>query len=150
NDSLYPDSASPVIDAGMNLDSTYKFDKNGTIRPQFKNTDIGAYEYPDTAGTSHKMVFANADILKTYYMFQNYPNPFNPSTKIRYSIPEESHVSIKVYNILGKLVRELVNEIKPAGDHEVIFKDNDLASGTYIYSIKAGNFSSTRKMILLK
>jgi flagellar hook assembly protein FlgD len=81
---------------------------------------------------------------------QNYPNPFNPSTVINYSIVDPSHVTINVYDITGRMVRELVNEDKSAGQYSVDFRGNNLASGTYIYTIKAGNFAKTNKMILLK
>jgi hypothetical protein len=81
---------------------------------------------------------------------QNYPNPFNPSTKIRYQIPNESKVVIKIYNILGSEVMELLNEKKDSGIYEVEFNAENLSSGTYIYRIVADNFVQTRKMILLK
>jgi peptidoglycan/xylan/chitin deacetylase (PgdA/CDA1 family) len=85
-----------------------------------------------------------------YVLYQNYPNPFNPSTTIRYQIPTESKVVIKIYNILGSEVMELLNERKEAGVYEVEFKAENLPSGTYIYRIIADNFVETKKMILLK
>ncbi len=81
---------------------------------------------------------------------QNYPNPFNPSTKIKYQLPEESKVVIKVYNILGAEIIELVNEKKDPGIYEVDFDAHNLPSGTYIYRIVANDFSMTKKMILIK
>ena len=86
---------------------------------------------------------------------QNYPNPFNPSTTIRYGLPQASSVTIKIYNILGQEVKTLVNEDKSAGTYTVQWNgDNDfgyqVASGTYIYRIVAGNFVQVRKMVLLK
>jgi len=85
---------------------------------------------------------------------QNYPNPFNPTTKIKYSIPKQSYVTIKVYDILGKVVSTLVNEEEPAGNYEVEFSTvsgiRNLASGIYLYKIKASDYVSTKKMILLK
>jgi len=85
-----------------------------------------------------------------YYLAQNFPNPFNPSTKISYGIQEAGVVTIKVYNILGSEVATLVNEHKPAGNYEVSFGKNELASGIYIYRLTANNFVQTRKMILEK
>ena len=85
-----------------------------------------------------------------YKIFQNYPNPFNPSTKIRYSIPEEGLVNISVYNILGQNVVELVNKRMKPGKYETIFNGSNFASGVYIYRIEAKNFFESKKMILLK
>jgi hypothetical protein len=86
---------------------------------------------------------------------QNYPNPFNPSTKIKFSIPSNiesrmSKITLKVYDVLGNEVATLVNEEKPAGTYEVEFKASSLASGIYFYQLKANDFVSTKKMILLK
>ena len=81
---------------------------------------------------------------------QNFPNPFNPSTKIVYSIPKSSDVSLKVYNVLGQEVATLVNQQQNAGNYTVNFDAKSLASGIYIYRIQAGSFVSTRKMTLLK
>ncbi|MCC6255841.1 MAG: T9SS type A sorting domain-containing protein, partial [Ignavibacteriaceae bacterium] len=85
-----------------------------------------------------------------FELYQNYPNPFNPSTKIRYQLPNESKVVIKIYNILGSEVMELVNSKKEAGVYEAEFNAASLSSGTYIYKISADNFVQTKKMILLK
>jgi len=81
---------------------------------------------------------------------QNYPNPFNPSTKIRFTVPEAGLVSMKVYNLLGQEVAILVNEEQAAGVYEVTFDAAQLPSGIYFYSINAGDFVATKKMILLK
>jgi hypothetical protein len=82
---------------------------------------------------------------------QNYPNPFNPTTTIQYAIPKPEHVSLKVYNILGKEVAELVNENKQAGNYSVLFSANSgYSSGVYFYRITAGEYSETKKLVLLK
>jgi hypothetical protein len=81
---------------------------------------------------------------------QNFPNPFNPATTIRYSIPKVSKVQIKVFDVLGKEIRILVNEEKPAGTYELTWNAANLPSGVYFYQIKAGEFTGTKKMILLK
>ncbi len=81
---------------------------------------------------------------------QNYPNPFNPSTKISYSIKEEGLVTLKVYDVLGKEIATLVNENKPAGNYEADFNASQLTSGMYIYKLQAGDFISSKKMILLR
>ncbi len=100
-------------------------------------------------------------VVDKYELSQNYPNPFNPSTKIVYSIPTYGKVTIKVFDILGREITTLVNDIKPAGRHEVDFNPNSfglsLASGVYFYQMKvvdqtnqAQEFITTKKMILLK
>jgi len=88
--------------------------------------------------------------VNSFELYQNYPNPFNPSTKIKYSLNESSNVSIKVYDVLGNELAVLVNDFKPAGAYEVNFNGENLSSGIYYYTITAGNFTSTKKMMLLK
>lgn len=106
------------------------------------------------------------DIKENHYiptefnLYQNYPNPFNPVTTISYSLPEQTHVSIIVFDVLGREIIELVNETKQPGKHKVIFdasklssvvsSDGGYASGVYFYSIKANKFRDTKKCILLK
>ncbi len=85
-----------------------------------------------------------------YSLRQNYPNPFNPSTSIEYTIPEESFVELKVYDVLGNEVATLVNEERSAGVYRADFSGNGLASGLYIARITAGNYTSTIKMTLMK
>jgi hypothetical protein len=85
-----------------------------------------------------------------FVLEQNYPNPFNPSTTIKYSIKENSLVSLKIYDILGKEVVTLVREVKPAGIYSVNFNSGSLSSGIYFYTLSAGSLTQTKKMILLK
>lgn len=85
-----------------------------------------------------------------YNLEQNYPNPFNPSTTIRYSITQPDVVRIKVFDILGREVKSLVNEFKQTGNYEVEFDASGLSSGMYLYRIESGSFIQTKKMILLK
>lgn len=89
-------------------------------------------------------------IPTVYKLNQNYPNPFNPSTIINYQIPEEGFITLKVYDIIGKEVKTLINENKPAGSYNVKFDASDLSSGIYIYRIRANNFVQSRKMLLIK
>jgi hypothetical protein len=89
----------------------------------------------------------NPNVFKLY---DNYPNPFNPSTAIKYSLPEASFISIKIYDALGNEVSSLVNETKSAGTYEVEFNAAGLSSGIYYYTIQAGSFIETKKMILMK
>ena len=92
----------------------------------------------------------SGNVPGTYTLSQNYPNPFNPSTTISYQLPAYSMVTIKVYDILGREVETLVNEEKEAGYYSIDFNGSDLPSGVYFYKLTAGNFISTRKMLLLK
>ena len=85
-----------------------------------------------------------------FYLSQNYPNPFNPTTKISFVIGHSSFVTLKVFDILGNEVATLVNEEKPEGTYEIIFKASGLPSGAYFYSLKSGAFADSKKMILLK
>ena len=89
-------------------------------------------------------------IAQVYALAQNYPNPFNPSTKIEFSLPKQSAVDLKVFNILGQEVATLVHATLNAGQHAVSFDARNLASGLYFYRISAGEFSSVKKMMLLK
>jgi photosystem II stability/assembly factor-like uncharacterized protein len=85
-----------------------------------------------------------------FELFQNFPNPFNSSTKIIYQLPEEGFVSLKIYGVLGNEVKSLVGENKKAGYYSVSLNANDLSSGIYFYKLTAGEYSSTKKFILLK
>lgn len=89
-------------------------------------------------------------VIHKFTLKQNYPNPFNPNTTINYSISEQSFVTLKVYDILGRKVATLVNEVKQPGVYEVEWSAGSLASGIYIYRMTAGKFSTVRKMILIK
>ena len=86
-----------------------------------------------------------------FILYQNYPNPFNPATTIRYSVPIESGpITLKVYDLLGREVAQLVNEYKIAGDYEVQFNASNLPSGIYMYRFQSGSFSVSKKMMLMK
>jgi hypothetical protein len=108
--------------------------------------------------TPVKLINPSANNPSRFILQQNYPNPFNPSTKIKYSIPSvtlrraqsDFFVSLKVYDVLGNEVATLVNEEKPVGNYEVEFNSATLPSGIYFYQLKAGEFISTKKMLLLK
>ena len=94
--------------------------------------------------------FQDRVILHQYKLGQNYPNPFNPRTKIRFSIPVSSLVTIKVYDVLGNEIVTLLNERKSPGNYFVNFDANNLPSGVYFYRMQAGSFRSTKKFVLLK
>jgi len=85
-----------------------------------------------------------------YELAQNFPNPFNPTTKINFSIPKEGFVKLKVYDLTGREVAQLINEVKTAGVYSVDFNGVSFASGVYFYKIEAGNFVETKRMMLIK
>jgi hypothetical protein len=97
----------------------------------------------------------NGEPIASYELSQCYPNPFNPATTIRYSVPRRSDVVIEVFNVLGRKVLTLVDESKPLGEYEVIWKGcdshgNAVTTGVYLYRIQAGAFSETKKMVLMR
>lgn len=98
----------------------------------------------------NKLIVTEDIIPKEYSLEQNYPNPFNPVTRIKYSIPENNFVSLKIYNTLAQEVSTLVNEEKQAGTYEINFDASHLASGVYIYKLEAGGFTAIKKLVLMK
>lgn len=94
--------------------------------------------------------FKKEYLPKEFSLYQNYPNPFNPSTFIRYQIPRKANASIKVYDILGNLVKILADEIKETGVYEVEFDGSELSSGIYFYELESGFVKYVKKMILVK
>jgi len=127
--------------------------------------DTGDHLHPSETG--HRMIAEAVDLtlflgklntsvgeksgnrLNTFSLLQNYPNPFNPETVISFQISEESHVSLKVYDLLGRELEVLVNEEKPSGSYSVTWNGSKFASGMYLYRIKAGNSHQTNKMMLI-
>ncbi len=92
----------------------------------------------------------NISIPQEYELFDNFPNPFNPTTIIRYGLPGDGFVTLKIYDILGREVATLVNEYKAAGTYNVTFNASNLSSGVYIYRLKSGDFVASKKLLLLK
>lgn len=117
----------------------------------FRNVD----HYPDTGWVVMNVLppilnVGNENLFRIFELAQNFPNPFNPITTIRYQIPEPARVTIKVYDVLGNEIETLVRSDKIAGGYEIDFDGSELTSGIYYYRITAGDFSQTKKMILLK
>jgi uncharacterized lipoprotein YddW (UPF0748 family) len=90
------------------------------------------------------------NIPSKFMLEQNYPNPFNPTTSIEFSVPSSEYVSLKVYDVLGNEITSLVNENKAAGNYIVDFNASSLSSGVYFYKISAGNYTETKKMMIIK
>jgi hypothetical protein len=122
----------------------------------FRDTDFytfGGVAYIDDlefSGINDIEVIDNGQMPNQFELKQNYPNPFNPSTLIEYSIPKQSFVDLKVYDILGNEIAVLVNAEQSVGVYRADFSGNGLASGLYFYKLQAGSFVETKKMILLR
>ena len=146
-----------------------KFQKLSFVKGKGSSTETTKYFYTDSAldngyyfyrlrqidfsGTSKysNVVEVNVSIAPNgFKLSQNYPNPFNPSTIINYSVPSKSFVTIKVYDVLGKEVATLVNGEKAAGNYQIVFNADKLASSVYLCIMNAGNAVITRKLILSK
>jgi len=116
----------------------------GKIQYRLKQIDIdGKYKYSNT-------VEVTVAVPATYALKQNFPNPFNPSTKIKYDLPIDGLVTLKIYDVFGREFSLLFNENKRSGSYEVIFDGKRLASGIYICKMKSGNYSNIIKMLMLK
>lgn len=145
-------SFSIVFNAGKNpgcftfndnapIDTSYTVLKKGVVFSTLQDVD------KVTIGINN----ISSVVPENYSLMQNYPNPFNPATTIRFTLPKASPVTLKVYNIAGQLVSVLAeNEMTTAGTKEVKFNGSNLASGVYFYSIEAGSFRETKKMMLIK
>ena len=129
------------------VDNIKNVSYNGSIVYRLKQVDYdGTYKY-----SNEVVVRVNSNPVE-YSLMQNYPNPFNPSTVIKYSVSENTHVILKIFDVLGREVSTLLDEEKTVGKYTINFNaaQAGLSSGTYFYTIKAGNFFQTKKMLLLK
>ena len=114
--------------------------------------ELGIANYPFWKDSLLLVVDVEKEVFPPteFLLSQNFPNPFNPATNIKYSIPAISHVRIIVYDVLGGEIETLVNEEKPAGNHELTWNAAKLPTGVYFYQLRAGDFIQTKKMMLLK
>ena len=119
--------------------------ETGKYKYRLKQLDFnGNFEYFELAEV------VSIGIPDKYDLSQNYPNPFNPVTTINYDLPNDGIVTIKVYDILGRELKILVNDMKTAGYHKILFNAADLASGAYFYRMSVGDFVSMKKFVVLK
>ena len=134
------------LKAIWHMDSTFVDSVSG-----WNGTAVGTVGF-DTASNCMVTSIGNLqnELPKCYYLSQNYPNPFNPVTKISYEIPKSGLVTLKVYDILGKEIATLVNEVKNPGSFVVDFNGSSLSSGIYFYRLESNGFVSTKKMMLIK
>ena len=121
------------------------------------STNPHSYLYAIVAGDTTTDVAASSEVPLEFELFQNYPNPFNPTTTIKFSVESASgrtgdpaRVTLKVYDVLGRDVATLVNDNLPPGSYEVTFNAEGLASGVYFYRLRAGEFTHTKRMVLMK
>ncbi len=123
---------------------------NNNFNPMYSMTDKYADENVLPKNGFNTLSYKGSLAVESYDLAQNYPNPFNPSTIIKYQIPEDGIVSLKIFDILGKELKTLINEQKTIGKYEVTFDASNLASGVYIYRIQVNDYVSSKKMMLLK
>ena len=152
----------PVVAWGgtdvRNTHETYSLpgaDNNATVKVRFRSIQPGwdwwwAVDNVCIKGFSVTGLTQNSEIPTKFDLLQNYPNPFNPTTQIKFDIPKQGFVSLKVYDVLGKEVANLVNEVKAAGSYAVEFDGASLSSGIYYYRIESGSFVNVKKMVLIK
>ncbi|MCF8242332.1 MAG: T9SS type A sorting domain-containing protein [Melioribacteraceae bacterium] len=141
--------------AGINLNegdkvgiNIYYNNINGVYTNRAVTFDQYSYAYftiGDVTGIQDDM-----PVVRNYKLFQNFPNPFNPSTSICYSLADDTHVNLKIFDLLGREVKVLVNENRTAGLHSIEFEANSLPSGIYFYRIQTNKFTAVKKMLLLK
>ena len=162
NGVIHLSAASPAINKSIGTYGTILTDIDGESRDSLK--DIGCDEYSvlspkikpmkaSEVGPRSPVTSINTSdniVEKGFKVYQNYPNPFNPSTVIKYSIPQNGKVVVRVFNSLGKEVRELVNKEQNAGEYNVRFSADGLSSGVYYYSVKCGEHTGYNKMLLVK
>jgi hypothetical protein len=93
---------------------------------------------------------STSELPQSFYLYQNYPNPFNPSTSIRFSVPQRTHVQLKVFDVIGCEIVTLVNDELEAGNYDITFSAGGISSGVYIYQLKAGTYLESKKMMLIR
>jgi len=138
-----------MIEAKAEAETNFTFDVNRNAPINRKDTIDFLITSPDGIMMTKQFIFRYIG-PKEFKLEQNFPNPFNPTTKIQYQLPTDAKVTLKVYDILGSEVTTLVNEEQEAGYKEVQFNGNNIASGMYVYRLTAGNFISTKKMMMVK
>lgn len=141
-------SLTPLTAQEKSLSSNIVFSNNAEAKRTIQSSNTAPSVINATVSTAPE---AETPKAYQYQLQQNYPNPFNPVTTITFSIAQRSEVVITVYDILGRRVKTLLNEVKPAGNYQVRFDASQLASGIYFYRMMAGkNYNDIKKMIVLK
>lgn len=166
-------TSSEANNKGFNIErlseETSEWNNIGFVKGSGSSSEINSYSFTDEnllpGKYQYRLNQINFDGSSKFYdlgeiveigipaefsLSQNYPNPFNPKTTISFSLAAKEFISLKVFDILGKEVAELISEVKEAGNYKIEFDASELTSGIYFYSLNAGNFSSTKKLILMK
>lgn len=112
--------------------------------------DVSLWSYTWIGNLWEPLGVNDDNLVNSYSLSQNYPNPFNPTTQIKYSLSKPGSATLKVYDLLGKLVATLINEQKNSGSYTITFNATNLSSGVYFYQLNSGTFSSTKKMMVIK
>lgn len=128
--------------------------KDGSLQT-FPLQSISKITFSDVTAVDDQTVMKLGNVIKTFALLQNYPNPFNPSTTIEYTIPRANVVTIRIYDITGRIVRVFENGLQEAGDHRTLWDGRNnveqlVASGMYIYEIRFEGSVLARKMMLMK
>lgn len=151
---LWPDSLKLLSDMENAYSNAYTSDGRGGAFMTFWTT-YGGIKIQHTGRVGKVGVLTKIPLTiganpNTAELFQNYPNPFNPSTTIIFNLPQTSHVKLMIYDVIGKQITKLVDEIKTGGSYSIDFNASNLSSGVYYYQIQTDDFVSTKKLILLK
>ncbi|MGE5679703.1 MAG: S8 family serine peptidase [Bacillota bacterium] len=142
---------SALIDMKVSVTSKKRYawsDDAGVLKTEWVQEPafaVGDYFFQEGSEKDSSVVIPMA-----YKLYNNYPNPFNPATTISYSLPEAAHVQLKIYDVLGREISTLVDQVQKAGNHKVKFNGSSLSSGVYIYAIHAGDFRDAKKLMVLK
>jgi hypothetical protein len=144
-----PSGAQPPIDTTANKDFIYP-NTAASFTASTAGQPLGDLNWFGLDIITSVENFTDGGIPTEFTLYNNYPNPFNPSTTIRYSIPSQGFVSLKIYDVLGKEVASLINTEQPAGFYEVRFDAAELSSGIYFYQLETGSFIQSKKMLLMK
>jgi Secretion system C-terminal sorting domain len=143
-----------TVTSGTNVECTafsyYGYEVGVTGPLGNGNNETAGYMGAEKFTVSVTGVNDHVNTVNSFALSQNYPNPFNPSTKINYTLSEKSNVSLKVYDMLGREVANLINATQEAGNHSVNFNASKLASGMYVYTLRSGNNVMSKKLMLLK
>jgi len=142
-----------IITTALNLDTTNaQLGKMGNGKYLVKGTSDYLTKLNDILQSKFGINSEEKEqiIPKEYSLYQNYPNPFNPTTTIKFDLPNDGIIALEIFDILGRRIATLIDDYKPAGSYEQVFNASSLASGVYVYKLQAGDFVSSKKMILLK
>jgi hypothetical protein len=149
-DSLSVDQTAPIdtsvirgLAAGLHYSLYWEISRDQGQTYFYQNFWISALVNSQLSGVADTKLEGNG-------LGQNYPNPFNPATTINYSLANESHISIKLYNALGVEVATILDANEASGENQVVFNGDNLPSGTYFYTMKAGTFSATKRLVIAK